>query len=390
MLFSGTILVVHFLGKEALILPMQEKQTPKTEQKLTVSPFDLFLMIVTVFEVLLLVIVLSRSFVSSAPPVEQPDNQETQTQTPPEDEISVPSKPVFSQGVLPTRPEGNADTVPLTTQIHSQYAILIDAETGMILAQKGADVAFSPASMTKVMTLIVACEQLTEADLTRKLAFTEQIYQYVTSGDYLGTETALPLESNGYSCLGDTYTIKDLLYGIGVMSAADCTYMIAREVAGSEEAFVALMNRKAQELGLTDTHFNNAVGFDSEENVTSAKDMAMIMDYAMQSALIADILRPRLNDLAIDAHFVNDSGVEKTYSVQLKPSWKSRINRHPDFHLSKVTLDAVKTGFTDTSFIVCSATGKESNKRYIVVLGDAATIKDTMLDLEWLYNTYAQ
>ena len=369
---------------------MQEKIPPKTEQKPGFSLFELFVLILTAFEILLLVVVLSRSFVSSAPLPEPPNDQETQTQAPTVDDTPSPSKPVFLQGVLPTRPDANDDTVTLTTQLYSQYAILIDAETGMILAQKGADVVFSPASMTKVMTLIVACENLTEADLTRKLAFTEDIYQYVTSGDYLGTETALPLESNGYSCLGDTYTVKDLLYGIGVMSAADCTYMIAKEVAGSEEAFVVLMNRKAAELGLTDTRFNNAVGFDSEDNVTSARDMAMIMDYAMQCALIADILKPRLNDMPIYAHFYTDSGVEKTYPVQLKPSWKNRVNRYPNLQLSAVNLDGVKTGYTDTSFIVCSATGKQSGKQYILVLGKAATIKDTMVDLEWMYNTYAQ
>ena len=369
------------------VVPMQKKPTPTTRRERAISPFDLFLLILTIFEVLLLVVVLSRSFVASTSSAEPPNDQETQSQPPSTDNEPQNSKPVFSQGVLPTRPASNADTVTLTNLLNSEYAVLIDAETGIILAQKGADVSFSPASMTKVMTLVVACEQLTEADLDRKLPLTEEIYRYVTSGDYKGTETALPLESNGFSCLGDTYTIRDLLYGIGVMSAADCTYMIAKEVAGSEAAFVAMMNDKAAELGLTDTLFNNAVGFASEENVTTAVDMAMLMDYAMQSSLIADILLPREKSLSINAHYVQD-GVEKTYPVQLKPSWLSRINKYPAFQLTSVQLNAVKTGYTDASFIVCSATGRQDGKQYIVVLGNAAKIKDTMTDLETIYNTY--
>jgi len=355
--------------------------------KRSLSLLDLFLLVLTVFEVFLLVVVLSRSFANSVPPSELPSETEEQTRPSQPDDEPTPQKPVFSQGAIPTRPAQSDTTKTLTTELDSRYAVLIDAETGIILAQKGADVSFSPASMTKVMTLVVACEQLTEADLDRKLPLTEEIYRYVTSGDYKGTETALPLESNGFSCLGDTYTIRDLLYGIGVMSAADCTYMIAKEVAGSEAAFVAMMNDKAAELGLTDTRFNNAVGFASEENVTTAVDMAMLMDYAMQSSLIADILLPREKSLSINAHYVQD-GVEKTYPVQLKPSWLSRINKYPAFQLTSVQLNAVKTGYTDASFIVCSAIGRQDGKQYIVVLGNAAKIKDTMTDLETIYNTY--
>lgn len=370
-------------------MPMQNKPTAKAEQRFVISGFDLFMLVLTVFEILLLVVVLSRSFAPSGLPIEPPNDTEDQTEAPTPQDPPV-SKPVFSQGAIPTRPSAGADTVTLTTELRSKYAILIDAETGMILAQKGADESFSPASMTKVMTLVVACERLTASDLERKLPFTEEIHQYVTSGNYSDTETALPLESNGYSCLGDAYTVKDLLYGIGVMSASDCTYMIVKEVAGSEEAFVSLMNDKAKELGLTDTHFDNAVGFASDTNVTSARDMAIIMSYAMQSRLIADILMPRESNLQINAHYTTDNGVEKTYPVQLKPSWKSRIANYSGFQLDGVKLDAAKTGYTNASFIVCSATGRQSGRQYVVVLGDAAKIKDTMIDLEWIYNTYAQ
>ena len=164
-------------------MPMQNKPTAKAEQRFVISGFDLFMLVLTVFEILLLVVVLSRSFAPSGLPIEPPNDTEDQTEapTPPDPPVS---KPVFSQGAIPTRPSAGANTKTLTSEIDSQYAILIDAESGEILAQKGADVRFAPASMTKVMTLIVACEQLTEADLDRYVTMTDEILLYVTSGGY--------------------------------------------------------------------------------------------------------------------------------------------------------------------------------------------------------------
>ncbi|MBO5294965.1 MAG: D-alanyl-D-alanine carboxypeptidase [Clostridia bacterium] len=376
---------------------MQNQPPKTTKRRGNEGFFCVFMIILILFEILLVAAVLARTLASDTPPA----NEETQTTSPtdtaPPVGDSTPSTPVFSGGVIPSPPTQNASTVSLSGEIDSQYAILIDAETGEILAQKGADVKFSPASMTKVMTLIVACEQLTEADLNRRLALTEEIVTYVTSGNYYGTEVALPRELSGISCIGDSYYIKDLLYGIGVMSAADCTYMIAKEVSGSEEAFVALMNQKAKALGLNDTHFDNAVGFDSETNTTTARDMAVIMAYAMQSDLITDILKPRSENLPILAYYL-DNGVEKNYKVWLKPSLESRMSKYPAFSLDKVKLTATKTGYTTESFIVSAAKGLQNGKTYIVVLGNATTthtsisekLKATMIDLEKLYNLYVK
>ena len=250
--------------------------------------------------------------------------------------------------------------------------------------------------MTKVMTLIVACENLTKEDLNRQLPLSYDVVEHVTRGDYFGTELSLPQESNGISCIGDTYTIKDLLYGIGVSSAADCTYMIVKEVAGTEEAFVNMMNAKARELGLYDTEFDNAVGFDSTTNVTTACDMAQIMAYAMQCELIADILKPRESNYIITAYWEND-GVPAQYNVKLKPSYLSRIEKYPSFSVTGVDLEACKTGYTNESFIVMSAISKTTGERYILVLGDRSDgteesftvkAKKTMMDMETMFNAF--
>lgn len=311
---------------------------------------------------------------------------------PPQNQINA----IFSGGTVIPYATVSAATKSIADEIDAFYAVLINLETGEIVAQKNAESIFSPASMTKVMTLIVACENLTVEDLNRQIPLSYDVVEYVTRGDYFGTELALPQESGGYTCIGDTYTIKDMLYGIGVSSAADCTYMIVKEVAGTEEAFVNMMNAKARELGLYDTEFDNAVGFDSATNVTTASDMAQIMAYAMQCELIADILKPRTASYTITAYWEKD-GLPATYNVSLKPSYASRLDKYPSFSLTSVNLEACKTGYTTESFIVTSAISKATGARYILVLGDRSNgteesftvkAKKTMMDMETIFNTF--
>ena len=273
---------------------MNKTQSPQKTKK----NFDsevivaIFLLVLSVFLIFTVSVFVFRA--CSNAQIQHP-NQNGIT-TPPTQNITPPinqSNAIFSGGVVVPYAIQDENTQTVFDDIDAYYAVLIDLQTGKIVAQKNAELVFSPASMTKVMTLIVACENLTVDDLDRQIPLSSDVVEYVTTGNYYGTELSLPQKSNGISCIGDTYSIKDLLYGIGVSSAADCTYMIVKEVAGSEEAFVNLMNAKARELGLSDTQFDNAVGFDSDTNVTTARDMAQIMAYAMQSTFIADILKPR-------------------------------------------------------------------------------------------------
>ena len=373
---------------------MNKTQTPKSANKnfdseVITAVFLLFLSVFLMFTVSVLMFRSSKTNERTDVEITTP-----QTQTP---IVPEPQNPAVFWGgtVIPYAVE-DSRTQTVDNEIDAHYGILIDMQSGKIVAQKNADVQFSPASMTKVMTLIVACENLKKEDLDRQLPLSRDVVDYVTSGDYKGTELALPQESGGYTCIGDTYTIKDLLYGIGVSSAADCTYMIVKEIAGTEEAFVDMMNAKARELGLVDTLFDNAVGFDSLTNVTTAKDMAQIMAYAMQSEIIADILEPRTNSYTILAHWEKD-GEPATYNVSLKPSYKSRIDKYSSFSLTGVSLEACKTGYTNESFIVISAICKTTGVRYILVLGDkendkkesvTTKFKNTMVDIETMFNTF--
>ena len=372
------------------------KKTIAEGMQIGSTPFWMTLIAMALFVCILIPILLSCAFDPSP-------KLTAYTGTPISNEPTITDPafiPVFAPSSVVVKPYVTGQTVSFdqsTTLVDSQYAVLMDAETGEIIAAKQSRVQFSPASMTKVMTLIVACEHLSQEDLERKIPFSEEIHEYVTSGDYKGMELGLPVKTkSGLSCIGDRYIVKDMLYGIGVKSAAACTYMVVREICDSEADFVALMNAKAQEMGLTNTVFDNVVGFDSKGNQTTAEDMATIMAYAMQSELIADILKPRTNNYTISAHWEKE-GQLTTYNVSLKPSFKSRLDKYSSFALTGVSLEACKTGYTNESFIVVSAISKTTGARYILVLGDkengthesiTTKFENTMIDIETMFNTF--
>lgn len=320
------------------------------------------------------------------------DGTEESTDGIEENEPPVPN-PVFVGTAIPPLSSDSASTI---TGISSKYATLVNVETGKIIATKQGDVRFAPASMTKVMTLIVACEYLSVEDLDRKLEYTMEVYEYTSMGAYDGTEQMLSGgEKNYQRYLGDFFKIRDLLYGIGVASSSECTYMICKEIGGTEEGFVALMNQKAERMGLFDTHFDNAIGHESENNYTTANDMATIMMYAMQSDLICDILKKR--DIYRYEAYYNEDGVEKSYNRQFNATLQERYDTYKEvfassFFMKTATLQGGKTGYLKENGVINNclvswATSDNDGTLYVLVLGcndknSAYTMKDVKATFE--------
>ena len=238
----------------------------------------------------------------------------------------------------------------LLTGIRSEYAILIDIEKNEIVAHKNGDVKMFPASMTKVMTLIVAYENI--EDMNEKFTFS-----------YLITDPAYKAGASVAGFLSsESVPLIDILYGIALPSGADATTAIAVHVAGSEEAFVELMNEKAVAMGLENTHFMNASGLHDPEHYSTAHDMAKIFQYAMNVPLLAEIM--------------------STYKYTTTPT-----TQHPDGILLVSTVFSRmrgdepevaevisgKTGYTPEAGY-CLVTCAEANdgKRYILATGKAA------------------
>lgn len=178
--------------------------------------------------------------------------------------------------------ESTDDTVAPGEDVFSEYAILLDASTDKIVAQRNANTIINPASMTKVLTVLVAAEHVTDLDDT--FTMTLEITDYAYTND---------CSSVGF--LNDeVVTVRDLFYGTILPSGGDAAVGLATYVAGSHEAFVDMMNAKLEELGLSETaHFTNCVGLYDEEHYCSVYDMAMIMKAAAENELCREVMSTR-------------------------------------------------------------------------------------------------
>ena len=174
------------------------------------------------------------------------------------------------------------DTVTIySEEVMSTNAILIAENTNTVIAIKGVEERISPASMTKVLTVLVAAEHLTEADLDDTFTMTLEITDYAYVND---------CSSVGF-LNGEEVTVRDLFYGTILPSGGDAAVGLATYVAGSHEAFVDMMNAKLEELGIAESaHFTNCVGLYDENHYCTVYDVAVIMKAAMQNELCREFL----------------------------------------------------------------------------------------------------
>lgn len=172
-----------------------------------------------------------------------------------------------------------SQTVAPPAEVDSTNAIFIDLASSEIISQRDCHTVINPASMTKVLTLLVAAEHITDLDDTFTL--TIEVTDYSYSHD---------CSSVGFS-VGEQVSVRDLLYGTILPSGGDAAVGLATYVAGSHEAFVELMNEKAKILGIDDTaHFTNCVGIYDKEHHCTPYDMAMIMEAALENELCREVL----------------------------------------------------------------------------------------------------
>ncbi len=160
---------------------------------------------------------------------------------------------------------------------YSKAALLMDMNTGRMIYGKNVDVKMYPASTTKMMTCILALEMGNMAD--------------IVTANYQALASITLDDSQIGILIGEEFTFEQLVYGMMVQSANDAANVIAIHLAGSIDAFVELMNQKAQELGMTNTHFVNACGIHDDNHYTTARDLAILARYAMQNETFRDIVK---------------------------------------------------------------------------------------------------
>ena len=265
---------------------------------------------------------------------------------------------------------------------NSKYAILVNAADGSVLAAEQADARMYPASMTKVMTLLVIVEHLPhEKSLQDMVKITSEVQEEMRKKNSSGM-----LSPKEYA--GDELTVESMLYAIALESDGVACIEMAKYVAGSEQAFVELMNQKAQELGLTNTHFVNPHGLHDDEHYTTAREMAAIMRYAMQNELCAKIMSTERYNAT--GHYLKN-GQPATYTFYFSHSYLAdALERYPTY-ASQVPIVAAKTGLETQakSCLVSYIVDKDGNA-YVCVTGFASGQLAYMDDHASLYNTYVK
>lgn len=157
--------------------------------------------------------------------------------------------------------------------VQSLYGILIDGRNGEVVCQKEGFVRINPASMTKILTILVAAENLSEEDLQKTVTITAEDTYYAYKND---------LSAAGFAN-DETVTVEDLFYGTILPSGADAAMALAKFVAGDVDSFIGLMNGKISELGLKNTHFTNCVGSYDADHYSTCADMAMILKATIEN-----------------------------------------------------------------------------------------------------------
>ena len=162
-------------------------------------------------------------------------------------------------------------------KLNSPNAILIRLKDYTILMQKNSEEKIYPASLTKMMTAIVAIEEL--PDLKEEIKLTNSTFQGLYEAD---------ASMAGFQP-GEKVRVIDLLYGALLPSGAESCNGLADQIAGSEQDFVGMMNQKAADLGMKNTHFENATGLHDENHYTTVKDLAILLSYALQNDIFREI-----------------------------------------------------------------------------------------------------
>ena len=265
---------------------------------------------------------------------------------------------------------GGQDTAAALTsgEVMSTRALLVDLDAHTAIAQRGASDRINPASMTKILTLLVAVEHITDLDDT----FT--ITREITDYSYANDCSAVGFED------GETVTVRDLLYGTILPSGADAAAGLAFYVSGSLEGFVDLMNQKLEELGLSDTaHFTNCVGLYDENHYCTLYDMAEILAAAIDNEICREVL---------SAHIYTTSATEQHPEGLEISNWFLRRIEDKDTH---GTVVCAKTGYVVESGNCAASYGVSNNgKQYICVTADAHSSWRCIYDHVAIYQEYTQ
>ncbi|GIP41724.1 D-alanyl-D-alanine carboxypeptidase [Paenibacillus sp. J45TS6] len=240
--------------------------------------------------------------------------------------------------------EQNNVIPPVELAENAISAVLLDADTGTIIYEKNGHEKLPPASITKIMTMLLVVEAIDAG----KLKWTDKVRTSEYAASMGGSQIFLEA--------GEEMTVDDMLKGIAMASGNDASVAMAEKLAGTEAAFVELMNKRAKELGMNDTHFANCNGLPVDNHYSSAHDIAIMSRELLKHKDVTKYTG------AYQDHLRKDSE---------KPFWLVNTNKLVRFYPGA---DGLKTGYTSEAKFCLSATAVKDGMRVVaVVLGEPNT-----------------
>lgn len=227
----------------------------------------------------------------------------------------------------------------------AESAVLMDMDTGKILYEKNSDTPLPPASITKIMSMLLIMEAIDEG----KVNWNDKVRTSERAASMGGSQIFLEV--------GEEMTVEDLMKGVAIASGNDATVALAEHIAGTEENFIQMMNDRAQELGMENTHFVNTNGLPAPGHETTARDIAVMSRELMKHEEITRF-----------------TGVYEDYLREEsdKPFWLVNTNRLVKFYDG---MDGLKTGYTSEAQYCLAATAKRGDMRLIAVVMGAPSPK---------------
>lgn len=241
-------------------------------------------------------------------------------------------------------PEGN---INLNT-LYSPYAVLVNLESGNVLAEQNSAERMYPASLTKIMTALIAIEETEDMEQTTTLPSDIFPSLYEENASLAGFQP------------GETVTWKDLLYGVMLPSGAECCLTFARQIAGSEGAFVDLMNKKAEELGMNDTHFANATGLQDKKHYSTVRDIAVLLRYALENETFRQVFTARRYSVPPTA-----------YHSEGFTFYNTMFQAMDNAGISDDDILGGKTGYTEKAGLCLASLAEINDREYILVTAKA-------------------
>ncbi|MDO4519756.1 MAG: serine hydrolase [Eubacteriales bacterium] len=253
--------------------------------------------------------------------------------------------------------------------INSSRAILINAGNGKVLGETGADEITYPASLTKMMTAIVAIEKIGSRNLDTEITMTNEMYAGLYEHD---------LTQAGFQS-GEVVKAIDLLYGVMLPSGAECCQALACHVSGSEEAFVELMNKKAKKIGMENTHFCNTTGVHADDHYSTPRDMAILLKYCLRNKQFKQII---------------SSSYHATAGTNVHPDgitvYSSMFKNISDPTVPNGQIKGGKTGFTNAAGFCLASYAEIGGRNYILVTMGAQASPQHVQDAVTIYNRLGQ